>query len=126
MAKLSVFLNVQNIEKSVEFYERLGFKVLTRHKNHAGVFAWADLEFEGADFGLGHIPSNNDPDFQKWASTPLGAGVVVYFTVDDVDAVHERARAAGAVIEVPIEDRSYGRVFTLNDPDGYTITFMRE
>lgn len=126
MASTSVFLNVNDITKSLEFYRALGFRALAVHQNRAGADAWADLDLDGAELGLGHIPSNDDPAFRAWCSTPLGAGVVVYMTVADVDAVYARATKIRATIEVPLEDRSYGRVFTLNDPDGYTLTFLEE
>lgn len=126
MAATSVFLNVPNIQKSIEFYRALGFEVTYEGKNKRGEVTWCDMELDGAGLGLGHIPSNDDAAFRAWVSTPLGAGVVVYVTVDDVDAVHRKAKAIGATIEVPLEDRSYGRVFTVNDPDGYTVTFIEE
>lgn len=124
-ASLSAFLNVWNIEKSLEFYEALGFRVDARHTDE-GTLAYADLSLDGAELGLGNIHWNDDAGFRAWVGTPLGAGVVVYVTVPDVDAVHARAVRVGAVIEAPLEDRAYGRVFTLNDPDGYTLTFLQE
>ena len=47
-----------------------------------------------------------------------GGGIVV--TVDDVDAHHERARAAGARIDSPPVDRFYGRrEYGARDPEGH-------
>ncbi|HEX2021884.1 MAG TPA: VOC family protein, partial [Candidatus Thermoplasmatota archaeon] len=94
--------------------------------DETGMTTYADLDLEGAELGLGHIPSNDDPAFRAWVGTPLGAGVVVYVTVPDVDGIHARAVKAGATIEYPLRDRPYGRIFTLNDPDGYTVTFLQE
>lgn len=122
----SVFLNVANIEKSLEFYRNIGFRVARTYKNEEGKVAWADLSLQGAEFGLGHIPSNDDPAFRQWVGTPLGAGVIVYFTVPNVDRYYKLAQAARATIEMPMMDRPYGRMFTLNDPDGYTISFIKE
>lgn len=122
----SVFLNVTNIEKSLEFYRSIGFRVAKTYKDDGGKVAWADLALQGAEFGLGHIPSNDDPSFRAWVGTPLGAGVIVYFTVPNVDRYHKLAQAARATIEMPLTDRPYGRMFTLNDPDGYTISFIQE
>ena len=125
-ASCSVFLNVQDIERSLSFYESLGFRVAKRWKDDSGKTAWADLGYQGADLGLGHIPSNDDPAFRAWVGTPLGAGVIVYFTVPNVDKAWEKAQAAKATVEMPLTDRPYGRMFTLNDPDGYTISFVTE
>lgn len=127
-ASLSVFLNVQDIERSISFYKGLGFKVdaLHRGRDEAGPVRYADLGYQGAELGLGHIAINDDPEFRAWVGTPLGAGVVLYLSVPDVDRIHEKAKALGAVIEHPPEDRSYGRVFSLNDPDGYVVSFIKE
>ena len=122
----SVFLNVSNIEKSLEFYRAVGFRVAKTYKDDGGKVAWADLALQGAEFGLGHIPSNDDPAFRQWVATPLGAGVIVYFTVPSVDRYYKLAQDAKATIEMPITDRPYGRMFTLNDPDGYTISFIAD
>lgn len=127
-ATCSVFLNVMDIEKSVAFYQGLGFKVDAIHRGREGdgPVRYADLSYQGAELGLGHIAVNPDPEFRAWVGTPLGAGVVVTFSVPDVDRVFEKAKALGAVIEHAPEDRSYGRVFGLNDPDGYVVSFIKE
>lgn len=122
----SVFLNVTNIDKSLEFYRAIGFRVAKTYKDDEGKVAWADLSLQGAEFGLGHIPSNDDPGFRQWVGTPLGAGVIVYFSVPNVERYHKLAEDARATIEMPITDRPYGRMFTLNDPDGYTISFITD
>src|SRR5207244_5393129 len=62
---------------------------------------YAELAMGDAEIGLAHIPSNDDPEFQKWVSTPLGAGVVAYVPARDVDALHERAKKAGFLVESP-------------------------
>ena len=48
-------------------------------------------------------------------------GVFVYLA--DVDAHHERARAAGAQIVKPPEDLPYGRSYTARDLDGHPWFF---
>lgn len=122
----SVFLNVHNIDKALEFYKLLGFKVTSSTKGKDGRVAYADLSLDGAEVGLGAIPTNDDPGFRAWVGTPLGAGVVVYVDVRDVDRVFAKAKKAGAVVESEPETRSYGRVFTINDPDGYVLSFIDE
>jgi predicted enzyme related to lactoylglutathione lyase len=127
-ASLSVFLNVQDIERSISFYKGLGFKVDALHRGREGTgpVRYADLSYQGAELGLGHVAINDDPEFRAWVGTPLGAGVMLYFSVPDVDKLYEKAKAQGAVIEYAPEDRSYGRVFGLNDPDGYVVAFIKE
>ncbi|HEV8361556.1 MAG TPA: VOC family protein [Candidatus Thermoplasmatota archaeon] len=126
-ATSSVFLNVRNLEKSLEFYEALGFEVENKMRDDDGRLSYVDLALDGADLSLGQILTDADDEYARWVSNPeLGAGVILYFTVPDVDAVHARARTARATIEVPLRDRSYGRAFNLNDPDGYVVCFMTE
>lgn len=126
-SKTSVFLNVLDIERSIKFYEGLGFKTVKRYPSRDGKATWyADLELDGAELSLGHIPANSEKTFRDWVATPLGAGVVVYFSVPDVEKHHRLAKEIGAVIEVPLEKRSYGTAFTVNNPDGYTVTFLTE
>lgn len=124
MATCSVLLNTNDIEKAVSFYQGLGFKTTHKSEDDEGTLAYVDLELEGAELSLASIAANEDPEFRDWVQNPLGAGVMVYFSVADVDGVFERAQELGAVIEHEPEDRSYGRVFTLNDPDGYVVAFV--
>ena len=56
--------------------------------------------------------------------TPRGLAVNIRVMVPDVDAVYDRARAAGATISRAIGDRDYGlRDFIVRDPDGFRIRF---
>lgn len=126
MASLSVFLNVTDLSKALDFWKALGADVKAFHRDAKGEPYWADLDLDGAEVGLGHIGANKEKEFRKWVSTPLGAGVVVYVTVDRIGTYEKRAEKAGLTFESMLEERPYGKVFTLNDPDGYTITFLEE
>jgi uncharacterized glyoxalase superfamily protein PhnB len=54
---------------------------------------------------------------------PPGTGSV-YLVVDDPDALHERAVAAGATIVRGLRDEDYGsRGFTCRDPEGVIWSF---
>jgi predicted enzyme related to lactoylglutathione lyase len=49
----------------------------------------------------------------------------LYFSTDDLDSVYARARAAGATVTSPIEDRPWGeRSFYCCDPDGNRLCFV--
>ncbi|MCB0095772.1 MAG: VOC family protein [Caldilineaceae bacterium] len=48
-----------------------------------------------------------------------------YFTVDDTDAVVERAVAAGGQVRVPAFDMPYGRMAVLSDPAGATFSIVQ-
>jgi MerR family transcriptional regulator, thiopeptide resistance regulator len=49
---------------------------------------------------------------------------LVVINVDNVDAHHDRAAAAGATILVPPTDRPWGRDYELRDPEGYVFSFI--
>jgi len=126
MARASTFLNVRDLDRSLSFYQGLGFSVThTSHDKETKAATYADLTLDGADLSLGHIAANPDPDFQNWVAGELGTGVVLYFEVDDVDAIHARAQAIDAVVESGPVDRPYGRFLLLNDPDGYSVAFLK-
>ena len=51
----------------------------------------------------------------------------LYFATEELDAVHERALAAGARQVSPIEQRPWGeRSFYCRDPDGNRLCFVDE
>lgn len=55
-----------------------------------------------------------------------GATQLVYVYVDDVDAHHAAAAAAGATVLDPPADQFYGdRTYTLEDPEGHQWTFAQ-
>ncbi|HEX3350929.1 MAG TPA: VOC family protein [Acetobacteraceae bacterium] len=59
-------------------------------------------------------------------ASPRTAGTAtmgVFLYLDDVDAHHARAAAAGAEIERPPHDESYGRTYTARDLDGHPWFF---
>lgn len=60
-------------------------------------------------------PQGNMPTFG-------GAGVMLNFRVDDVDAEHDRLRDAGLKTILPLEDHPWGdRGFAVADPIGNTL-----
>ena len=100
---------VRDIEKSNRFYASLG---LTEQAS-ATSGTWAELHGEGGGLGL-HI-----------AATPgnhLDAGSVsLQFTSDEkLEPLAERLAAAGFGPSA-IFDETFGRYFTVADPDGYLL-----
>jgi uncharacterized glyoxalase superfamily protein PhnB len=77
-----------------------------------GVVAHAELWF-GDGLVMFGGPSSTD-----------AAPALVYVVVDDPDAHHDRAVAAGAEITMPLTDQDYGsRDYAAKDPDGNTWFF---
>jgi uncharacterized glyoxalase superfamily protein PhnB len=71
------------------------------------------------------IGSARDDAFCKIVGSPMpGGGRSIYIAVDDTDALHGRAKAAGAVIEEEPTNRDYGsREFICRDPEGNIWSF---
>lgn len=126
MARTSAYLNVTDAQRSIDFYEGLGFKTMNRHEAENGRLAHAAMDLQGATLGLGEIAAvEDDPEYEEWVSSPLGAGVIVSFHVADAEAIFERAKAIDATIDEPLNDHLGVPSFTLNDPDGYVLTFIQ-
>jgi catechol 2,3-dioxygenase-like lactoylglutathione lyase family enzyme len=109
----AVTLAVATMSTSVGFYRSLGFEI---------VAGGDDAAFTTFAVGSGFLNLQLDP-----AHAPLPAiwGRVIFF-VDDVDAMHARARAAGLHPVTTPTDAAWGeRYFHLHDPDGHELSFAR-
>jgi catechol 2,3-dioxygenase-like lactoylglutathione lyase family enzyme len=122
-------LYCSDINRSLSFYtEVCGF--LVRYARPGERFAYLDRN--GAEL---MIEQPADPKRTILAATlehPFGRGVNLQIEVNDVERLHERARAAGCRIILPLEDRWYridhneagNRQFAVMDPDGYILRFF--
>jgi catechol 2,3-dioxygenase-like lactoylglutathione lyase family enzyme len=130
-AEISVMFNVRDVDRSVEFYRGLGFTLRWAWKGEDGKLGYAGVGIGGAVIALGRIleddgtPSGEYSDYQGWVRGPLGGGVIVNVELRSVDRVYARARKSKARIESRIRNWPYGRAFTINDPDGYVVKFLR-
>lgn len=129
-AEISVMFNVKDVDRSVKFYKSLGFTERWAWKGDDGKLEYAGVGIGGAVIALGRIWSGPGSgggysDYQKWVSTPLGAGVIVNVELRPVEKVYARARKVRAPIESKLRKWPYGTAFTLNDPDGYVVKFLR-
>jgi catechol 2,3-dioxygenase-like lactoylglutathione lyase family enzyme len=106
-------LEVSDMAASVAFYESLGF---------ARCYGGPDESFTCFEAGTGWLNLQLDPAL---APIPRIWGRVIFW-VDDVDAMHARALAAGHTPEMPPSDAPWGeRYFHLRDPDGHELSFAR-
>jgi uncharacterized glyoxalase superfamily protein PhnB len=104
---------------AIEFLERaLGF---TRHAVHENDGAVEHAELRHGD-GMIMLGGVRDNEYGAIAPPP-GSGST-YIAVDDADALHERARAAGAEIVMEPFDTDHGsRDFSARDPEGNIWSF---
>lgn len=69
---------------------------------------------------LGIVARGHESVPERFRQRP--AGVLVSVEVDDVDAVHDRAVAAGLTLELTLRDEPWGqRHFITVDPDGVAV-----
>ena len=73
-----------------------------------------------------HFVSAEGATFAVMVADPVPCGARFNFTVDDVDALWEQLREKTEIVE-PLFDTAYGtRKFTIRDPDGNELGFVRE
>lgn len=100
-----------------------GFRTVACHRNPDGSVAHAELRFGNGMVMLGSVQSDGPFAFRP----PREAGVTTqssYVAADDIDALYDRARAAGAEIAMAIRDTDYGsRDFSVRDPEGHLWSF---
>jgi lactoylglutathione lyase len=113
---------VSDLERSIAFYRDvvgLPFRFASE--------SYAEFETEGAKFALyarGHLPELIGREAPV-GEAPWPQGEVA-FLVEDVDAEHERLRAAGAAVLTPPTERPWGeRTMHLLDPDGFVVELTR-
>jgi uncharacterized glyoxalase superfamily protein PhnB len=102
-----------------------GFTERAVYPGEAGAIAHAELAFGAA---LIMLSSARDDRFGAIVGVPgndgPGNGQAIYVAVDDVDAHHARAQAAGAEILMALTDTDYGsRDYICRDPEGYVWCF---
>jgi catechol 2,3-dioxygenase-like lactoylglutathione lyase family enzyme len=102
-------LFVEDLKKSLAFYNTLGFKT-ERSDDHFAVLRWEDsLLFL---------------DERKMDSRPAHAGMNIRIIVPDVDKYWDMVQTSGLTVFQKISDKYYGlRDFTILDPDGFGVRF---
>ncbi len=109
-----LFLEVNNLEDSLEFYsEVLGFEIESSTGN-------ADPPIASLRSGSLRIT------LVQQVETMLKRGRGVHFVlgVEDVDNFHQRLRARNVDVSEPRDEGWGGRFVSLQDPDGYRLFFV--
>jgi PhnB protein len=116
------YLLYASCEGALDFLaQAFGAEEVLRYSGPEGYVNHAETRIAGASVYLGN------PGAGYRGPRIAGETVGVYVLVDDVDALYERARAAGAeVVEAPT-DQEYGhRRFSARDPEGHRWYFAQE
>ena len=115
---LTPYLAVDDAARALKFYERaFGAKERSRMEAPGGKIGHAELEIGDS------IVMLSDPFPQASTRPPNELGGTtssVFMYVEDVDAVVERAVAAGATLSMEVADQFWGDRFgTVTDPFGH-------
>tara|TARA_R110000868_G_scaffold165328_6_gene398575 strand:+ start:157840 stop:158301 length:462 start_codon:yes stop_codon:yes gene_type:complete len=130
VAAATPLLNVAEINRSIGFYQMLGFVVVARTiSDFDDQPIWAMLEAgdgEGEDNGNGNkirlmLAANGGVSHEERRMRPSFAGLVWYLECNDVQGVFDALQDGGFKPE-PVTDLDDGtHQFFVRDPDGYEI-----
>lgn len=124
MARLIVNVDVDDLDRAVRFYtSALGLRVGRR-------FTGGGIELVGAEapiYMLVAAPGTSPfpgaavtRDYRRhWTPVHLD------FAVDDIEAAVKQVEAAGARVEVPIEQHKWGKMAVLADPFGHGFCLLQ-
>lgn len=114
-------LTVDDLQKSITFYEGLGFAVEERWEEH-GVLLGVMLVAGSSRIGL------SQDDWKKGRDRNKGLGMRVFIgTAQNVDEIAARAKSAGITLDAePHETPWNSRAFEVTDPTGFKLTISTE
>ena len=110
---------------AIEFLcKAFGFAKKMVVEGDGGMIAHAELTLGNAMVMLG---SHKETEYGKLVKTPNEVGIctqTIYLVVANHDAHHDKAKAAGAEIVIPLTTQDYGGWdYTCRDPEGHIWTF---
>jgi len=115
-------LTVDDLQKSISFYEALGFAIDERWEDK-GTLLGVMLRAGRTEIGL------NQDDWKKGRDRKKGIGMrlSIATTRDNVDAIARRAKNAGLTLKSEPHDTEWkSRAFEVSDPSGFLLTIFSE
>jgi uncharacterized glyoxalase superfamily protein PhnB len=115
-------LTVDDLQKSIAFYEVLGFAIDEKWEEN-GTLLGVMLRAGQIQIGL------NQDDWKKGRDRQKGIGVRLSFstTSGNVDEIARRARTAGITLKSEPHDTEWSsRAFEVADPSGFLLTIFSE
>lgn len=116
-------------DRHINYIEMPATDMSAAKKFYAGVFGWQFTDYgpdyasfsakeAGVDGGL-----RGDGEVRP---APTDSGILVVLYADDLEATHDRVRAAGAQVIKPIFSFPGGRRFHFRDPSGNELAVWSE
>ncbi len=123
MSWLSPYLIVKDADAAIDFYQRaFGFEKRMAMPGPDGRARHVEMTYHDMVIMFG--PECETTKARPPAASGVPSPVGLYLYCDDVDALYQRATAAGAKAGSPPANQFYGdRVCELKDPDGLTWWF---
>ena len=114
-------LTVDDLQKSIAFYEALGFAIDERWEEK-GTLLGVMLRAGQSRIGL------NQDDWKKGRDRKKGSGVHLSIsTPGSVDEIAKRAKNAGIMLKSEPRDTEWkSRAFEVSDPSGFLLTVFSE
>ena len=112
---------VDDLQKSIRFYEALGFTIDERWEEN-GMLLGVMLRAGKTQVGL------NQDDWKKGRDRKKGIGMRLFMaTTQNVDEMATRAKAAGIKLNSEPHDTEFKtRAFEITDPTGFLLTISSE
>ena len=114
-------VTVDDLQKSITFYEALGFTVQERWEEK-GTLLGVMMRAGKSEIGL------SQDDWKKGRDRKKGIGVrLTMSTAQNVDEIAKRARSAGITLKSEPHDTEWkSRAFEVTDPSGFLLTIYSE
>ena len=114
-------ITVDDLQKSITFYEALGFTIDERWEEN-GKLLGVMLRAGKSQIGL------SQDDWKKGRDRKKGIGVRLSFsTTQNVDEIAARAKGAGIQLKSEPHDTEWkSRAFEVADPSGFLVTIFSE
>ncbi|HYT66631.1 MAG TPA: VOC family protein [Vicinamibacterales bacterium] len=118
---VSPMLTVDNLQRSVAFFEGLGFGIEERWEEK-GVLLGVMLRAGEARISL------SQDDWKKGRDRQKGVGMRIFVgTAQNIDQLAADARKAGIALDAEPHDTPWGsRAFEVTDPSGFRLTIASE
>jgi uncharacterized glyoxalase superfamily protein PhnB len=114
-------LTVDDLQKSIRFYEALGFTVDERWEEN-GALLGVSLRAGKHSIGL------SQDDWKKGRDRKKGVGMRLFVsTTQNIDDIAARAKNAGIKLDEEPHDTEWkSRAFSVTDPSGFLLTIGSE
>ena len=117
-------LSVSNIEQSIDFYTKLGFKIV--YERIEDKFCFIQLE----DNQIMLEQQNNNWNVGKM-EYPFGRGINISMSISNIEEFYHKTIKNGLKVFLELETHSYkvgdivydDKEFLIQDPDGYLLRF---